>query len=282
MAAASDMIPPPLSSVTVAYMVQIFDSMYRAPTALASPMFDIQQLSTTLFAMGFDQKFILACECRYYWNFKSLFPALHDGSFYGHGVDGCSRGQGPLRGFATFLSGAFVQHSALRTPLNNVFEQSLLRDGYRFDGRSLVAVNMDTSVVPELSELQNRESLLRDVSSQLQSDSCVAVLFIDLDHFKQVNDQLSHAQGDQCLVTVVRAISEVLRHRGKLYRVGGDEFCAMLPNFSLEEAAATAERIRRSVDALKPFGGAVKVTASLGVAVSDRKQLSAADALVGA
>jgi diguanylate cyclase (GGDEF)-like protein len=263
-------------------MIQLFDLMYQAPTPLVHPMFDIEQLSTTLFAMGFDHEFISACQYRYYWNFKSLFPALYDGSFYGHRVDGRSRGQGDLRGFATFLCGAFVQHSALRMSLNNIFEQSLLRDGYRFVGRSLVEVNMDTSVVPELSGLQNRESLLRDVSSRLQADACVAVAFIDLDHFKQVNDQLSHAQGDACLVKVVRTISDVLRHRGKLYRVGGDEFCAMLPNFCVDEASATAERIRKSIDALKPFGGTVKVTASIGVAISDPKELSDADALVKA
>jgi diguanylate cyclase (GGDEF)-like protein len=232
--------------------------------------------------MGVEREFILTCEYQYFWNFRSLFPALYDGSFFGRRVDGRSRGQAYLRGFVTFLCGAFVQHSQLRTHLNTLFEQSLLRDGYRFDGRSLVEVNIDTSVVPELSELRNRESLLSDLSSQLQNHPCIALLFIDLDYFKQVNDQLSHAQGDQCLAVIVRTVSEVLRHRGKLYRVGGDEFCAMLPNFSVEEAAATGERIRQSIDALPPFGGKVKVTASLGISVSDQKRLSTADALVRA
>ena len=276
------MVPPPLSTATVAHMMQLFESMYRAPTALTRPMFDIEGLSTTLFAMGVEQEFISTCEYRYFWNFRSLFPALYDGSSFGGGVSGRSRGQAYLRGFATFLCGAFAQHSQLRTHLNTLFEQSLLRDGYRFDGRSLVEVNIDTSVVPELSELRNRESLLGDASSQLQRGSCIALLYIDLDHFKQVNDQLSHAHGDQCLAMIVRTVSEILRNRGKLYRVGGDEFCAMLPNFSVDEAAATGERIRRSIDALPPFGGKVKITASLGIAVSDQKRLPTADALVEA
>jgi len=282
MTAASETNPPSLSSATVAHMIQIFDSMYRAPTALTRPMFDIEQLSTTLFAMGVEQDVISTCEYRYFWNFKSLFPALYDGSFFGSGVGSRSKGQAYLRGFATFLCGAFVQHSQLRTHHNSLFEKSLLRDGYRFDGRFLTEVNLDTSSVPELSELQNRKSLLNDASSQLQNGSDLALLFIDLDHFKQVNDQLSHADGDQCLATIVRTLSGVLRHRGKLYRVGGDEFCAMLPNFDVAEAAATGERIRRSIEALPPFGGKVKVTASLGIAVSDQKQLSTADALVRA
>jgi len=244
------------------------------------PMFDIDQLSTSLFAMGFDREFIETCKYRYYWNFQTLLPSLHDGSFYGTRPGGRSRGQGDLRGLATFLCGAFVQHSTCRTPLNDLFEKSLLHDGYRFDGRSLVEVNMDTSVVRELAELPDGNSLLHDLSLQLQSDACVAVVFIDLDHFKPVNDQLSHEQGTECLVTIARTISDVLRHKSKLYRVGGDEFCAMLPNFSAEEAGVTAERIRKSIDSLKPFGGKIKVTASIGVAVSDRKKLSTADALV--
>jgi diguanylate cyclase (GGDEF)-like protein len=281
MAAATEIVPP-LSTATVAHMIQLFESMYRAPTALTRPLFDIEQLSTTLFAMGVEQEFISTCEYRYFWNFKSLFPALYDGSSFGGGVIGRSKGQAYLRGFATSLCGAFIQHSQLRTHLNTLFEQSLLRDGYRFDGRSLVEADVDTSVARELSELQDRESLLSDVSSQLRSHSCIALLFIDLDHFKQVNDQLSHSQGDECLVAIVRTVSEVLRRRGKLYRVGGDEFCAMLPNFDVEEATATGERIRRSIDALPPFGGKVKVTASLGIAVSDQGRLSTADALVRA
>ena len=282
MTAVSEKVPPSLSTGTVAYMIELFDAMYGAPTPLVRPMFDIDQLSTTLFAMGFDQEFLSACQYRYYWNFRSLLPSLHDGSFYSGRAGARSRGQGDLRGFATFLCGAFVQHSALRTSLNDHFEKSLLRDGYRFEGLALVEVSLDTSVVPELSKLPNRESLLRDASSLLQGDACVAVAFIDLDHFKQVNDQLSHAQGDECLITVVRTISSILRHRGKLYRVGGDEFCAMLPNLSVDEAKATAERIRESLDALQPFGGRIKVTASLGVASSDRKELSTADRLIGA
>jgi diguanylate cyclase (GGDEF)-like protein len=282
MAVASETIPPPLSTTTVAHMIQLFESMYRAPTRLTRPLFDIEQLSTTLFAMGVEREVISTCEYRYSWDFRSLFPALYDGSFFSVRAGSHSRGQAYLRGFATFLCGAFVQHSQLRTQLNDLFEQSLLRDGYRFDGRLLVEVNTDTSVAPELAELQNRESLLSDVSSQLQDHSSIALLFIDLDHFKQVNDQLSHAHGDKCLAAIVRTVSEVLRHKGKLYRVGGDEFCAMLLNVNVEEAAATGERIRRSIDALPPFGGKVKVTASIGIAVSDQAQLSTADALARA
>jgi diguanylate cyclase (GGDEF)-like protein len=268
---------PPLSRSTVAHMIQIFDAMYRRPTPMVPSMFNLDQLSTTMFAMGFDQEFITACEDQYGWGFKRIFTSLYDGTLRGE-----APGQDYLRGFATFLCGAFTQHSQLRTNLNDAFERSLLNDGYRFNRRGLVEVGVDTSLAPELSQLNDRDGFLEDVSALLQNDSSVAVMFIDLDHFKQVNDQLSHADGDKCLVTIVRTISAVLLHKGRLYRVGGDEFCAMLPNFSKEEAAATAERIRKAVDDLPAFGGKVKVTVSVGVAVSGNKPSAQADALVKA
>ena len=278
MAPASEPIPLPLSTVTVGHMIGLFERMYCAPTPLTPPMFDINGLSKILFAMGAVQEFISGCEYRYYWNFGALFPALYEGNFLSRPING----QWYLRAFAIIVCGAFAQHSELRTQLNNAFEQSLLRDGYRFDGRTLVEVDIDTSVVPELSELQNKESLVSDTAAQLKNRFTIALLFIDLDQFKQVNDQLSHDQGDQCLALIIRTVSAVLRNRGKLYRVGGDEFCALLPNFEVDEAVATAERIRRSIDALPPFGGKVKVTASIGIAASDQKQLSTADALLKA
>jgi diguanylate cyclase (GGDEF)-like protein len=258
-------------------MIQIFDAMYRCSTPMVLPIFNLDQLSTNMFAMGFDQEFITACEYQYGWGFKHIFTSLYDGTLRGK-----ASGQDYLKGFATFLGGAFTEHSQLRTSLNDAFERSLLNDGYRFNGRDLVEVGVDTSVAPELSELNDRDALLEDVSALLEDDESVAVMFIDLDHFKHVNDQLSHADGDKCLVTIVRTISAVLLHKGRLYRVGGDEFCAMLPNFSRGEAAATAERVRKAVDDLRAFGGKVKVTVSVGVAVSSDKGLAQAGALVKA
>jgi diguanylate cyclase (GGDEF)-like protein len=262
-------------------MIELFGSMYSAPTPMIRPMFNVDQLATTLFAMGFEQEFIQTC--KYIgWDFKWLFPSLYDGSFFGRYTDGKRTGQEYLRGFATFLCGAFVQHPSLRTNLNDRFEKGLLGDGYRFDGKVLNEVDADTSAPAELSELEGKDSLLRQASSLLENDVPVAMIFLDLDHFKQVNDQLSHTKGNECLVTVVQTISKTLLRKGKLYRVGGDEFCCVLPNFGTEEAAATAERIRKSIHALKPVSGKVKVTVSVGVAASDRGDLSDANALFDA
>jgi diguanylate cyclase (GGDEF)-like protein len=94
------------------------------------------------------------------------------------------------------------------------------------------------------------------------------MLFIDLDGFKQVNDQLGHHEGDKCLVKVATMIREAAVGKGKLFRPGGDEFVVVLPNFTRHEAAATAERIRTAIETGNP-GGTKKVTASIGVTDSE-------------
>src|SRR6266446_10765377 len=90
--------PLPISTQTVALMIQLCEYMFSPRRPFREPLWDITKLSTVLFGMGFGQDFLL-CESEYYWNFATLFPALHDGSFYQLGSYGQSRGQGDLRGF---------------------------------------------------------------------------------------------------------------------------------------------------------------------------------------
>jgi len=266
----------------VALRVYLCQSMFQRPAPFRDPRFDISKLSTSLYGMGFDRDFLLKCEYQYFWNFASLFPALHDGSFYGNRVGGQSRGQGDLRGFATFLCGTFADAPWHRTELNDRFEESLRNDGYQFVGRRLVETGLDTTVPGEIASLPNKGVLRDELRTQMQIGELVAILFLDLDHFKEVNDKVSHAEGDRCLTEVVRVIAPLLRRKGKLYRIGGDEFCAMLPNFSAPEATATAEGLRKLIDALPPFGGVVKVTASIGVATSNATGLETPEALINA
>jgi diguanylate cyclase (GGDEF)-like protein len=91
----------------------------------------------------------------------------------------------------------------------------------------------------------------------------VAVLLVDLDDFKQVNDTLGHATGDRVLVEAARAMQSVLRPADRLYRIGGDEFAALLTVASL----ADAERIGGRVAAAVRSAG--DVTASVGCALLD-------------
>lgn len=95
-----------------------------------------------------------------------------------------------------------------------------------------------------------------------------SVLFIDLDHFKSVNDSHGHAAGDIVLKSVADYLVRSLRASDVLGRVGGEEFSVFLPNTDAEGAAALAESLRQNIETLMPSTGeqTLKITASIGVA----------------
>lgn len=103
-----------------------------------------------------------------------------------------------------------------------------------------------------------------------RQDSSVAVLFMDLDNFKAINDSFGHEFGDELLVAVARRLGETLRTEDTLARLGGDEFTVLLEDAgSVGQAIRVAERI---IEALKaPFtveGSEVFSNASIGIAIS--------------
>lgn len=132
-----------------------------------------------------------------------------------------------------------------------------------------------------LDDIPNKKAFEQDLAAQMGGAQTVSVVFVDLDGFKQVNDQHGHPEGDRCLMDSAAAMSAVIDGRGRLYRPGGDEFCIILPNRSGSDATADAELVRLSIARLKPFGGISKVTASIGVATSCAK-LTDARALIAA
>jgi len=97
-----------------------------------------------------------------------------------------------------------------------------------------------------------------------------AVLFIDLDHFKNVNDQHGHDAGDAVLRAVATCMARRLRQSDVLGRVGGEEFVAFLPSTDAGGAMLVAEELRKDIQQAKPVtpgGVALEVTASIGVAL---------------
>ncbi len=112
-----------------------------------------------------------------------------------------------------------------------------------------------------------------------------AVLLIDLDHFKSVNDRYGHLVGDEVLRAVAGALTGGVREGDLLGRFGGEEFVALLPAADAPEAGVIAERLRSQVAGqlvVLDHGDAVGVTASIGVAVSDTSDLSLLDLLSAA
>jgi diguanylate cyclase (GGDEF)-like protein len=95
-----------------------------------------------------------------------------------------------------------------------------------------------------------------------------AIILLDLDHFKQVNDSHGHPIGDAALRTVAAACGEEIRGTDLLARLGGEEFAILLPETSLSEAGQLAERLRCRIAALEvaTSKGTLRLTASFGVA----------------
>jgi diguanylate cyclase (GGDEF)-like protein len=101
----------------------------------------------------------------------------------------------------------------------------------------------------------------------------LALLIVDIDHFKRYNDTLGHPQGDLCLVKVARGLQErIFRPGDFVTRYGGEEFAILLTESDLDGAYLVAERIRESVEALKidhPASPTNRyVTVSVGVAAT--------------
>jgi diguanylate cyclase len=98
----------------------------------------------------------------------------------------------------------------------------------------------------------------------------MAVLLIDIDHFKKVNDQYGHLSGDDVLRHLAKVIAGILRSSDVLGRYGGEEFCVFLPNTTEGDAVGLAERVRTGIEAspLKVNRTAIKTTVSIGVADS--------------
>ena len=118
----------------------------------------------------------------------------------------------------------------------------------------------------ELTGLANRRGLEQAMGAA--SGGPCAMLYVDIDHFKQLNDGLGHAAGDAGLKHVARIFYRALREDDLPARVGGEEFALWLPGATLTEAQEVAERVRSAVEAsrLELSAGEVKMTCSIGVA----------------
>ncbi|HIJ39067.1 MAG TPA: diguanylate cyclase [Rhodospirillaceae bacterium] len=110
----------------------------------------------------------------------------------------------------------------------------------------------------------------------------VAVVMIDIDHFKRVNDQFGHAAGDTTLQQFAQIMRNNLRKSDQLGRLGGEEFAAILPECDDVAAAVVAETLRQALEAAEitlADGHLLKITASFGVAASWNGQETGAWAL---
>ena len=137
----------------------------------------------------------------------------------------------------------------------------------------------ELSVTDELTSLANRRSLSQRLEEEAKRSArtgrAFAVLMVDLDHFKEVNDRHGHQIGDSVLQQCARMLKENVRGTDFVARYGGEEFCVVLPETSLQGAQHVAEKLREAVANLPD----PVPTISVGVAVW-QPQVSA-DELLG-
>jgi two-component system, cell cycle response regulator len=124
-----------------------------------------------------------------------------------------------------------------------------------------------------LTSLYNRRAIEEYAEAEFnrlnRKENPLSVIMLDIDHFKNINDQYGHKAGDHALRQVAQVLTEDLRKYDRVGRWGGEEFILILPDISPQQAMAVAERIRAQVASLKIYleeNEPFSVQASLGVA----------------
>ena len=140
-----------------------------------------------------------------------------------------------------------------------------------------------------LTGLANRRSFDADLGAACRRTAegieGTALLLIDIDHFKLLNDRFGHLAGDQCLRHVARSLRGVLRQGDIAARYGGEEFAIVLPNTDRFGAEIVAERSRKAVQDLRiahPASPAGVVTLSVGVTTGHEPDLLPTDLVASA
>jgi diguanylate cyclase (GGDEF)-like protein len=182
----------------------------------------------------------------------------------------------------TSISSSLVRDEA-KNPLYAVLQVQDVSERKRFEGQLQYLADHDA-----LTGLFNRRRFESELSRQVAFNSRYgptgAVLVIDLDHFKYVNDTLGHAVGDELLVDVAKVLLHRMRSTDLVARLGGDEFAVLLPHSDKKAAELVAadlvERISSEVSRLQDTRSAV--TASIGGVVIDGSHPSASDVLSAA
>ena len=143
------------------------------------------------------------------------------------------------------------------------------------------------SMTDSLTGLHNRRHFMHTAQRELdlaqRHQLPLALLILDIDHFKDVNDVHGHAIGDQVLIEVGKRCAQVLRATDLLARWGGEEFVVLLPNTPFEHAQQLAERMRETVAysaQMYASNDAVQVTISIGAAGTVAGEATTLDALV--
>jgi len=160
-----------------------------------------------------------------------------------------------------------ILQEELTARVSNLISTKQLFDQVRSQQRRLE----EMAVTDSLTGLYNRHYLTsasgQQVARARRHGESLSLIVIDVDHFKRVNDEHGHAQGDVVLKEMGRMLCTDARESDVCARFGGEEFVVVLPQCGLDDAVRKAERIRTEIETARP--GGLAITASLGVATFD-------------
>jgi diguanylate cyclase (GGDEF)-like protein len=189
-----------------------------------------------------------------------LAPPLHDGTLFSLGLTVA----GMFYILLVLMVGLRIHASTAESLLLRLRNDELIREleqQVRRDG---------------LTGLGNRNHFVATGCMELERAAryqhSLALLMVDIDHFKKINDTCGHLAGDEALKAVSRVCEEMVRTTDCLARLGGEEFAVLIPQTALDQASAVAERLRAAVAGLRCDlqGSVVTLTVSIGVAIAEK------------
>jgi len=135
----------------------------------------------------------------------------------------------------------------------------------------------EKNTLDELTGLYNRrfydQKILAEYRRSRRNLTPLSLVIIDIDHFKQVNDNYGHLAGDECLVAVSACIKQCMRRSADIScRYGGEEFCLILPETDSNGALALAEELRKSIEACQVSYNSTDIKLTVSCGVSTYKQ----------
>ena len=152
----------------------------------------------------------------------------------------------------------------LAARVNNLITNKRLADQVRLQQRSLFNIAM----TDKLTTCHNRHSLSdyapKYIKDAVRYSHPLSVMILDLDFFKNINDEYGHTTGDIVLTEIGRLLMSTCRQGDIVARIGGEEFLILLPHCGIYDAMRKAENIRSMIELAEPAG--LKVTASIGLA----------------
>ena len=163
-----------------------------------------------------------------------------------------------------------VDEHELRARARNQIRRKLYQDRLRAD----LGTALEMALIDPLTGLYNQRYLRRHLDGLTSGTQGrdLAVIMVDIDHFKSVNDRFGHAAGDQALRLLAGTLRANTRVFDSVARYGGEEFVVVMPGSGMDDAMAAAERLREAAEALVftvASIGRVPLTISLGVACWD-------------